>query len=133
VWSLNKVSNFTICFVIILKLLSYMHMSAVAANHTTQLPPSSPSPISWVRPRTCYHVLRTFASSFVISFSLSLYIYIFKQHPCSQYPVKKCIKIWSLELKLGSNSYSMYNQYELFIYLDLIIKNREVPIKRYFK
>jgi hypothetical protein len=66
-------------------------------------------------------------------FSLSLYIYIFKQHPCSQYPVKKCIKIWSLELKLGSNSYSMYNQHELFIYLDLIIKNREVPIKRYFK
>jgi hypothetical protein len=29
--------------------------------------------------------------------------------------------------------YSVYNQCELFIYLDLIIKNIEVPIKRYFK
>jgi hypothetical protein len=27
----------------------------------------------------------------------------------------------------------MYNQYESFIYLDLMIKNNEVPIKRYFK
>jgi hypothetical protein len=27
----------------------------------------------------------------------------------------------------------MYNQCELFIYLDLMIKNMEVPIERYFK
>jgi hypothetical protein len=26
----------------------------------------------------------------------------------------------------------MYNQYESFIYLDLIVKNREVSIERYF-
>jgi hypothetical protein len=29
--------------------------------------------------------------------------------------------------------YDVYNQYELFIYLDLMVKNREVPIERYFK
>jgi hypothetical protein len=29
--------------------------------------------------------------------------------------------------------YSMYNQHESFIYLDLIIKNRKIPIERYFK
>jgi hypothetical protein len=29
--------------------------------------------------------------------------------------------------------YGVYNQYELFIYLDLMVKNMEVPIERYFK
>jgi hypothetical protein len=29
--------------------------------------------------------------------------------------------------------YSVYNQYVLFIYLDLIVKNREIIIERYFK
>jgi hypothetical protein len=29
--------------------------------------------------------------------------------------------------------YGVYNQHESFIYLDLMIKNREVPIERYFK
>jgi hypothetical protein len=29
--------------------------------------------------------------------------------------------------------YGVYNQYESFICLDLIVKNREVLIKRYFK
>jgi hypothetical protein len=29
--------------------------------------------------------------------------------------------------------YGVYNQCELFICLDLMVKNREVPIKRYFK
>jgi hypothetical protein len=29
--------------------------------------------------------------------------------------------------------YGMYNQCESFIYLDLMVKNREVPIERYFK
>jgi hypothetical protein len=29
--------------------------------------------------------------------------------------------------------YSVYNQRELFIYLDLMVKNREIPIERYFK
>jgi hypothetical protein len=29
--------------------------------------------------------------------------------------------------------YGMYNQCESFICLDLIVKNREVPIERYFK
>jgi hypothetical protein len=29
--------------------------------------------------------------------------------------------------------YSVTNQYESFIYLDLMVKNREVSIKRYFK
>jgi hypothetical protein len=29
--------------------------------------------------------------------------------------------------------YSVYNQYESFICLDLIVKNIEIPIKRYFK
>jgi hypothetical protein len=28
--------------------------------------------------------------------------------------------------------YSVYNQYESFIYLDLMVKNREVPIEWYF-
>jgi hypothetical protein len=27
----------------------------------------------------------------------------------------------------------MYNQYESFIYLDVIVKNREIPIEMYFK
>jgi hypothetical protein len=27
----------------------------------------------------------------------------------------------------------VYNQYELFICLDLIVKNRNIPIERYFK
>jgi hypothetical protein len=27
----------------------------------------------------------------------------------------------------------VYNQYVLFIYLDLIVKNREIIIERYFK
>jgi hypothetical protein len=29
--------------------------------------------------------------------------------------------------------YSVYNQYETFICLDLIVKNIEMPIERYFK
>jgi hypothetical protein len=29
--------------------------------------------------------------------------------------------------------YSVYNQRESFIYLDLMVKNREIPIKRSFK
>jgi hypothetical protein len=29
--------------------------------------------------------------------------------------------------------YGVYNQCESFIYLDLMVKNREVTIKRYFK
>jgi hypothetical protein len=29
--------------------------------------------------------------------------------------------------------YGLYNQYGSFIYLDLIVKNREISIKRYFK
>jgi hypothetical protein len=29
--------------------------------------------------------------------------------------------------------YGVYNQCESFICLDLMVKNREVPIKRYFK
>jgi hypothetical protein len=29
--------------------------------------------------------------------------------------------------------YGVSNQYESFIYLDLMIKNREIPIERYFK
>jgi hypothetical protein len=29
--------------------------------------------------------------------------------------------------------YGVYNQYESFIYLDLIVKNRKIAIKRYFK
>jgi hypothetical protein len=27
----------------------------------------------------------------------------------------------------------VYNQYESFIYLDLMVKNREIPIKMYYK
>jgi hypothetical protein len=38
---------------------------------------------------------------------------------------------------LGPNKeefcYGVYNQYESFICLDLMIKNRDVPIERYFK
>jgi hypothetical protein len=29
--------------------------------------------------------------------------------------------------------YGVYNQYESFIYLNLMVKNREIPIERYFK
>jgi hypothetical protein len=29
--------------------------------------------------------------------------------------------------------YGVHNQCESFIYLDLIVKNREIPIERYFK
>jgi hypothetical protein len=29
--------------------------------------------------------------------------------------------------------YGVYNQCESFICLDLMVKNREIPIKRYFK
>jgi hypothetical protein len=29
--------------------------------------------------------------------------------------------------------YDVYNQYEPFIYLDLMVKNRKVPIEMYFK
>jgi hypothetical protein len=28
--------------------------------------------------------------------------------------------------------YGVYNQYETFICLDLMVKNREIPIERYF-
>jgi hypothetical protein len=40
----------------------------------------------------------------------------------------------SLDVDIVYNfCYGVYNQCELFIYLDLIVKNREVPIERYFK
>jgi hypothetical protein len=29
--------------------------------------------------------------------------------------------------------YGVYNQCESFIYLDLMVKNKEVPIEKYFK
>jgi hypothetical protein len=29
--------------------------------------------------------------------------------------------------------YSVYNQYETFIYLDIMVKNKDLPTERYFK
>jgi hypothetical protein len=34
---------------------------------------------------------------------------------------------------LNEFCYGVYNQYESFIYLNLMVKNREIPIGRYFK
>jgi hypothetical protein len=40
------------------------------------------------------------------------------------------IRIYSLKYEF---CYSVYNQRELFICLDLIVKNREISIEMYFK
>jgi hypothetical protein len=40
------------------------------------------------------------------------------------------LRSWNI---LDEFCYGVYNQCESFICLDLIVKNREVPIERYFK
>jgi hypothetical protein len=44
----------------------------------------------------------------------------------------KNIKVNFLPI-LSKFCYSVYNQHESFIYLDLMVKNRKIHIERYFK